>query len=87
MPASTCSSPRVRTSSPSTFEAALGHQKGQDDTVAFCLALPERAGVVAVPSSVFYQDQRDGQHLARFCFAKNDALLVEAGRRLVAAFG
>lgn len=64
-----------------------GHQKGQDDTVAFCLALPERAGVVAVPSSVFYQDQRDGQHLARFCFAKNDALLVEAGRRLVAAFG
>ncbi len=63
------------------------HQKEHGDTVAFCLALPERVGVVAVPSSVFYQDQRDGQHLARFCFAKNDALLVDAGQRLVAAFG
>ncbi len=56
-------------------------------TVGFCLGLPEKAGVVAVPSSVFYQDQRDGEHLARFCFAKNDALLIEAGQRLVAAFG
>jgi len=54
--------------------------------IDFCLALPERAGVVAVPSAVFYQDDRDGADLVRFCFAKNDAMLTDAGERLVAAF-
>ena len=29
---------------------------GWDDGLAFCLALPERAGVVAIPSQVFYDD-------------------------------
>lgn len=56
-------------------------------SIEFCLALPERAGVVAVPSAVFYQDQADGRHLVRFCFAKNDAMLIEAGDRLQEAFG
>ncbi len=54
--------------------------------IEFCLALPEEAGVVAVPSAVFYQDQRDGSQLVRFCFAKDDALLTDAGHRLVTAF-
>ena len=31
---------------------------GWDDGMAFCLALPERAGVVAIPSQVFHDDQR-----------------------------
>jgi N-succinyldiaminopimelate aminotransferase len=31
---------------------------GFDDGRAFCLALPERAGVVAVPTQVFYDDRR-----------------------------
>ena len=56
------------------------------DSVSFCLALPERAGVVAVPSAVFYTDSRHGRTLIRFCFAKNDAMLHDAGQRLVAAF-
>lgn len=60
---------------------------GATDSIEFCLGLPERAGVVAVPSAVFYQDPRDGQHLARFCFAKNDAMLTDAGERLIQAFG
>jgi len=60
---------------------------GGTDSVDFCLALPERCGVVAVPASVFYQDPRDGQHLIRFCFAKQDAVLDEAGQRLVDGFG
>ena len=30
---------------------------GWDDGLAFCRALPERAGVVAIPCSVFYDDQ------------------------------
>lgn len=56
------------------------------DSVRFCLALPHRAGVVAVPSSVFYTDARDGRTLIRFCFAKNDAMLADAGQRLIDAF-
>ena len=56
------------------------------DSVAFCLDLPPRAGVVAVPSAVFYQDHSDGERFARFCFAKSDAMLDDAGQRLVAAF-
>ncbi len=55
--------------------------------VEFCLALPEEAGVVAVPCSVFYQDERLGRRHIRFCFAKSDAFLAEAGDRLIAAYG
>jgi N-succinyldiaminopimelate aminotransferase len=59
---------------------------GPADSVGFCFALPARAGVVAVPSSVFYTDARNGQRLIRFCFAKNDAILADAGQRLIDAF-
>ncbi len=55
---------------------------GPTSGIDFCLALPGRAGVVAVPTSVFYQNPADGDHLIRFCFAKKTAMLVEAGRRL-----
>ena len=58
-----------------------------EDSISFCLGLPETAGVVAVPSAVFYQDQRHGERLVRFCFAKNDSMLSDAGQRLVSAFG
>ena len=57
---------------------------GFNDGIEFCLGLPEQAGVVAVPSQVFYQDQRDGATQVRFCFAKSDETLREAGRRLTA---
>lgn len=56
-------------------------------SVPFCMALPEEAGVVAVPCSVFYSDDRMGQDHIRFCFAKSDAFLAEAGDRLIAAYG
>lgn len=56
------------------------------DGISFCLGLPERAGVVAVPSAVFYQDRRDGERLVRFCFAKRDETLIAAGERLIGAF-
>ena len=55
-------------------------------SVDFCLDLPRRAGVVAVPSEVFYQDSDDGSAFVRFCFAKSDNTLDDAGRRLVDAF-
>ncbi len=57
------------------------------DGIDFCMALPEAAGVVAVPSAVFYQDRRDGESLVRFCFAKNDEMLRSAGGRLRETFG
>jgi N-succinyldiaminopimelate aminotransferase len=55
---------------------------GYPDGRAFCLDLPEKAGVVAIPSQVFYDDQVAGRHLVRWAFCKKDAVLDEALRRL-----
>ncbi|MCU1616043.1 MAG: aminotransferase class [Frankiales bacterium] len=54
------------------------------DGLAFCRSLPERAGVVAVPTVVFYDPAHAhlGRHLVRFAFCKTDAVLGEAVRRL-----
>ncbi|WP_347058757.1 pyridoxal phosphate-dependent aminotransferase [Blastococcus sp. HT6-30] len=54
------------------------------DGLAFCRALPERAGVVAVPTVVFYTPAHAslGRHLVRFAFCKSDAVLAEAVERL-----
>ena len=45
-----------------------------------------RARVASIPGSAFYRDG-GGEHLVRFCFAKTDADLTEACRRLEEAFG
>ncbi|MBW3607912.1 MAG: pyridoxal phosphate-dependent aminotransferase [Actinobacteria bacterium] len=55
---------------------------GEQDGPAFCAALPGRAGVVGVPTTVFYDDPRAGRHLVRFAFCKRDAVLDEAAARL-----
>ena len=52
------------------------------DAVAFCAALPERCGVVAIPTSVFYDDQTAAPTLARFAFCKRPEVIDEAARRL-----
>jgi N-succinyldiaminopimelate aminotransferase len=54
------------------------------DGLAFCRALPERAGVVAVPTVVFYDPAHVdlGRHLVRFAFCKSDEVLGEAVERL-----
>jgi N-succinyldiaminopimelate aminotransferase len=49
------------------------------------LALPERAGVVAIPCQVFYDDQEAGRHLVRWAFCKDTAVLEEGVRRLQSA--
>ena len=54
------------------------------DAVAFCRDLPQRAGVVAIPSSVFY-DSDAGDTLVRFAFCKRPEVLGEALHRLAAA--
>jgi N-succinyldiaminopimelate aminotransferase len=53
------------------------------DALAFCRELPRRAGVVAIPSSVFY-DSDDGARYVRFAFCKRPEVLAEALRRLKA---
>jgi N-succinyldiaminopimelate aminotransferase len=55
---------------------------GEHDGHAFCLSLPERAGVVAVPTIVFYDDKDAGRSLVRFAFCKRDEVIDEAAARL-----
>ncbi len=57
---------------------------GWEDGRAFCLALPERAGVIAIPAQGFY-DSDAGRHLVRWAFCKQPEVLTEAVRRLAAA--
>ncbi|MHA6624045.1 pyridoxal phosphate-dependent aminotransferase [Pseudonocardia sichuanensis] len=58
---------------------------GFTDGAEFCWGLPERAGVAAVPVSVFCADPELGRSLVRFAFCKKDEVLAEAVSRLVAA--
>jgi N-succinyldiaminopimelate aminotransferase len=51
------------------------------DAVKFCRDLPHRAGVVAIPSSVFY-DSAAGETYVRFAFCKRPEVLAEALTRL-----
>lgn len=64
-----------------TDVSAFGHADGH----AFCAALPERAGVVAIPSRVFYDDAEEGRHLVRWAFCKRTAVITEALQRLGSA--
>jgi aminotransferase len=48
---------------------------------ARAMYLLEQTGVACVPGAAFYHDDA-GEHLARFCFAKEDAVLEEACRRI-----
>lgn len=55
---------------------------GGTDGVDFCRELPERCGVVAVPTQVFYDHREQGRHLIRFAFCKRADVIDEAARRL-----
>ncbi|MFI1014316.1 pyridoxal phosphate-dependent aminotransferase [Streptomyces sp. NPDC020965] len=55
---------------------------GETDGHAFCRALPERAGVVAIPNAVFYDHREQGAPFVRFAFCKRDEVLREAVTRL-----
>ncbi|WP_030942128.1 pyridoxal phosphate-dependent aminotransferase [Streptomyces sp. NRRL S-646] len=60
---------------------------GESDGFAFCRALPERAGVVAIPNAVFYDHRDQGAPFVRFAFCKQTAVLEEAAKRLKALAG
>jgi N-succinyldiaminopimelate aminotransferase len=55
------------------------------DAVRFCAELPERAGVVGIPTSVFYDDKTAAATLVRFAFCKRSEVIAEAARRLAGA--
>ena len=61
---------------------------GVTDAAAWCLDLPGRIGVAAVPFAPF-TDRFAGEwsHLVRFAFCKRPEVLDEAGRRLQALKG
>jgi N-succinyldiaminopimelate aminotransferase len=52
------------------------------DAVRFCAELPERAGVVGIPTSVFYDDKAAAATFVRFAFCKRREVIAEAARRL-----
>lgn len=59
---------------------------GATEALSWCLGLPERAGVAAIPVSVFCDDPAavGAQTLVRFAFCKRDDVLREGVRRLAA---
>jgi N-succinyldiaminopimelate aminotransferase len=59
---------------------------GESDGFAFCRALPERAGVVAIPNAVFYDHREEGAPFVRFAFCKRTEVLADAAERLRKAF-
>ena len=55
---------------------------GETDAIEFCLNLPEKAGVVAIPTAIFYDDKAEGRTKVRFAFCKRPEILEEALNRL-----
>jgi N-succinyldiaminopimelate aminotransferase len=64
------------------FVTASVSPLGTDDGYQFCLDLPDRCGVVAIPNVVFYQHPERGRALVRFTFSKRLEVLEEAVGRL-----
>ena len=59
----------------------VGRAGFDGDDVAFCRHITEAAGVAAIPTSAFYQ-QDPLNTVVRFCFSKQDSVLDEAIGRL-----
>ena len=55
---------------------------GFTDGVELARALPGKAGVVAIPSQVFYDDTEAGRPFVRFAFCKREEVIDEAVERL-----
>ncbi len=54
----------------------------EENDFELAVRLTKEIGVASIPISVFYHQKNDFKRL-RFCFAKDDETLQEAGRRLV----
>jgi methionine aminotransferase len=63
------------------FQVVSYEAISNENDVDFCKHLITEHGVAAIPISNFYENGKD-LHLIRFCFAKDNATLKEAARRL-----
>ncbi|MGN6220075.1 MAG: aminotransferase class I/II-fold pyridoxal phosphate-dependent enzyme [Microbacterium sp.] len=74
----------VSTPAGSYFTVADASELGAVDAAAFCRALPERAGVVAIPLTAFVTPGRRADYatLVRFAACKRVEVLEEAASRL-----
>jgi N-succinyldiaminopimelate aminotransferase len=52
------------------------------DAREFCHRLAQEAGIVAIPTGVFYDDQAAGAGLVRFAFCKRQEVIEQAVARL-----
>jgi methionine transaminase len=72
-------------SSPATYFMLASYanlpQHADKSEREFALWLTREIGVACIPMSAFYHDEID-QRIVRFCFAKKEATLAEAARRL-----
>jgi N-succinyldiaminopimelate aminotransferase len=55
---------------------------GERDGIEFCRTLPDRAGVVAIPTALFYDHAEAARTQVRFAFCKRPEVLTEAVGRL-----
>jgi N-succinyldiaminopimelate aminotransferase len=55
---------------------------GERDGIEFCRTLPDRVGVVAIPTAVFYDHAEAARTQVRFAFCKRPEVLTEALARL-----
>lgn len=71
------------------FTVADATPVGGADAAAFCRALPERAGVVAIPLTAFVSEAHRDEYagLVRFAACKRVAVLEEASARLAGLAG
>jgi N-succinyldiaminopimelate aminotransferase len=53
-----------------------------EDATEFCASLPARCGIVAIPTSAFYDDPEAAPTLVRFAFCKRPEVIAEAAERL-----
>ena len=64
------------------FQVASYANISSEDDFTFTKRLVTEFGVAAIPISPFYADRRDTKCI-RFCFAKDDATLIQAAERLI----
>lgn len=63
------------------FQVADYSNISDENDIDFCKHLTEKVGVAAIPISVFNASGKDNK-LIRFCFAKQEATLIEATKKL-----
>lgn len=63
------------------FQVADYSNISDENDIDFCKHLTEKVGLAAIPISVFNASGKDDK-LIRFCFAKQEATLIEAAKKL-----